>query len=438
MPRLLHGTWILVMLIVWGAGSARGQSVNGYRFATGVDSTLWVDMTDAQMYVPPTEEIPIGFDFFFCGMFYRRVSVGYYGVIYFENSYTELYGPTAIFQVCPPPLMDPFVSFRTISPVYMKMVEESGGRKFIVELRVQVEANSNYVERPIQVQLSEQDGSILYLYGDPGNILQPSNFQIGFRGADSAGVYVNLQEHAVSEPVWWNTNFKDWPGYYRYYRFTPDSLPCCSNPFDVRIESVSARTATLVWNSSVYQTSFEVHYRPIDMTQPWRVVTTPLNTIELGFLEPTTEYEYRVYALCGNGCKSRGIAGQFFTQCTEEDGNQIQFFRLEGDDVECRWGFFTSPSSHVGLIDDGPENVSSRHTVHTDTSELDPRTNNMLHTVPPGHCYSVRLGNWNPGSEEESITYHLDVDTNLYDLLILRYAIVEENPGHEPEGQPRF
>ena len=80
------------------------------------------------------------------------------------------------------------------------------------------------------------------------------------------------------------------------------------------------------------------------------------------------------------------------------------------------------------MVDYGCESWLSRHTVHFDTSERDSRTGDSLRTIPIGHCSSVRLGNNRAGSEQESITYTLSVDTNDYDLLILRYAIVEEQP----------
>ena len=47
----------------------------------------------------------------------------------------------------------------------------------------------------------------------------------------------------------------------------------------------------------------------------------------------------------------------------------------------------------------------------------------------------VRLGNWNWGGEAESITYDILVDTTNQGILIVRYAIVFENPpGHDEEG----
>lgn len=438
MRRFVHRLWLLVFLTAMGVGAASGQKASSYHLTSGNDSTLWVDMSDAQMYTPPTREVPIGFDFFFCGMFYRRVSVSYYGLILFEDVVTDNFNPYTLFENYPPPLMDPYLSYRTISPVYMKTVGVPGTRKFVIELRVQVANESQSGERPIQVQLSEHDGSVLYLYGDPLTIPQNANFQIGFCGVDSTTLFVSMQEHAVTEQCSWNSNFKDWPGYYRYYRFTPDTIDCCSHPFDVEIESVRARQVTLSWEGSVYQSGFEVHYRPIGGVQAWNVATTTINRVVLSNLEPESEYEYIVYSICGNGCKSKGIKGRFITLCEIEDENQIIFYDLEGDGVECRISYFSSQSTHEEIVDYGPESEMSRHTVHSDTSELDPRTNNLLHTVPPGHCHSVRLGNWRSGAERESIIYHIKVDTNKYDLLILRYAIVEEDPSHEETGQPKF
>ena len=307
MRRFVHRLWLLFFLTAMGVGAASGQKASSYHLTSGNDSTLWVDMSDAQMYTPPTREVPIGFDFFFCGMFYRRVSASYYGLILFEDVVTDNFNPFTLFENYPPPLMVPYLSYRTISPVYMKTVGVPGTRKFVIELRVQVANESQSGERPIQVQLSEHDGSVLYLYGDPLTIPQNANFQIGFCGVDSTTLFVSMQEHAVTEQCSWNSNFKDWPGYYRYYRFTPDTIDCCSHPFDVEIESVRARQVTLSWEGTVYQNRYEVHYRPIDGMQTWNVATTTLNKVVLSNLEPETEYEYIVYSICGNGCKSKGV-----------------------------------------------------------------------------------------------------------------------------------
>ena len=58
--------------------------------------------------------------------------------------------------------------------------------------------------------------------------------------------------------------------------------------------------------------------------------------------------------------------------------------------------------------------------------------------MPEGFCYSVRLGNWVNDARQESITYTIHVDTERFDLLILNYALVEEQSGHNSVLQPRF
>ncbi|MBO7489630.1 MAG: fibronectin type III domain-containing protein [Bacteroidales bacterium] len=101
-------------------------------------------------------------------------------------------------------------------------------------------------------------------------------------------------------------------------------------------------------------------------------------------------------------------------------------------------GRFNYPEEYKELVDYGPDDINSHHTVIDDTLMTDPRTGNMLRCVPPGHFESVRLGNWDIGGEAESLVYEYDVDTTKSEILLLRYAAVLENPGHSPSMQPRF
>ena len=43
---------------------------------------------------------------------------------------------------------------------------------------------------------------------------------------------------------------------------------------------------------------------------------------------------------------------------------------------------------------------------------------------------SVRLGNWNNGSQAETVTYTYTVPANSNVIMILKYAVVFEEPGH--------
>ena len=92
----------------------------------------------------------------------------------------------------------------------------------------------------------------------------------------------------------------------------------------------------------------------------------------------------------------------------------------------------------VRRVDDGPEKKSSRHTVHFDRTETEPRTGGLAKTVPDGELASVRLGNWDSNNQAERIEFSFDVDTIKYPVLLLKYMPLLEAPGHEDYENPRF
>lgn len=97
-------------------------------------------------------------------------------------------------------------------------------------------------------------------------------------------------------------------------------------------------------------------------------------------------------------------------------------------------------------VDYGCGDQRSRHTTHFDQKEVDPRTVirsgkdtiACLHTIPEGEFGSVRLGNWMTGSEYESMTFTYEVESHSMAVLLIRYAMVLENPDHNADEQPRF
>ena len=90
------------------------------------------------------------------------------------------------------------------------------------------------------------------------------------------------------------------------------------------------------------------------------------------------------------------------------------------------------------LVDLGYQSMESRHTVHYDLNEVDPRTDGGLRTVPEGEVASVRLGNWNTGGEAERVEYKYTVDASTSAILILKYAVVLQDPDHNEIWQPKF
>lgn len=92
----------------------------------------------------------------------------------------------------------------------------------------------------------------------------------------------------------------------------------------------------------------------------------------------------------------------------------------------------------AGKVDKGYQSIESRHTIHYDIDERDANTGYLLRTVPEGEPASVRLGNWNTGGERERIEYRYTVDAASSAVLILKYAVVLQDPDHNEMLQPKF
>jgi gliding motility-associated-like protein len=80
---------------------------------------------------------------------------------------------------------------------------------------------------------------------------------------------------------------------------------------------------------------------------------------------------------------------------------------------------------------------ADRHTIISQQG-LDPITDNILFKRSPfGGNFSVRLGNENVGGEAESLSRQFQV-TEESNSILLSYAVVFEDPGHDPTEQPKF
>lgn len=105
------------------------------------------------------------------------------------------------------------------------------------------------------------------------------------------------------------------------------------------------------------------------------------------------------------------------------------FTNLNGTGVTCQYGSFDDPFQYTGI-------ALERHTVITQQGS-DMYTGYQLPFLPPGESAVVRLGNERVGSEAEAITYRFAVEPD-YAILLLKFAVVFEDPGHPSPAQPRF
>lgn len=114
----------------------------------------------------------------------------------------------------------------------------------------------------------------------------------------------------------------------------------------------------------------------------------------------------------------------------------IDYLNLSSNN--CFIGTTDNPSSKRQVVDYGYQAMESRHTLHWNPLEYDPRTEGGLKTVPEGEIASVRLGNWGINAEAECVEYNYLVDTLTSAILLLNYAVVLEDPSHDSLDQPRF
>lgn len=81
--------------------------------------------------------------------------------------------------------------------------------------------------------------------------------------------------------------------------------------------------------------------------------------------------------------------------------------------------------------------INGRHVITSGTS-TDPYGGFPI-VAPGSGVYSLRLGNQATGAKSERATYKLQVPNNINNYsLIFRYAVVFQDPGHQPADQPRF
>ena len=109
------------------------------------------------------------------------------------------------------------------------------------------------------------------------------------------------------------------------------------------------------------------------------------------------------------------------------------------------FGNFTGWDAYAGTWTNGPQRspiTANRHAIMDAEALI---LQNILQDeicpaipkVPPGFMYSAKLGNMSTNAELEALEYTMTVDSN-NSLLVLHFAWVLEDPGHDASQQPKF
>lgn len=179
-------------------------------------------------------------------------------------------------------------------------------------------------------------------------------------------------------------------------------------------------------------------------------------------LLPDTLYHFRVRAICEN---DTSFWTDYISAYNINFGEYcIPFYDLCGPNTLCTYGGYSSPYSNKKTLDYRQKDwdqsyyrwsdygyrygvhqsysgwkstyYRSRHTICFE-GETDPHCDNLLTTVPKGEKYSMRLGNWYNG-EGESVTYTHTIDSGYPLILLLKYAVVLQDPSHTSAENPHF
>ncbi len=211
------------------------------------------------------------------------------------------------------------------------------------------------------------------------------------------------------------------------------TLANCKKPTNVQSQIIGD-SMLVTWEGTSEQ--YAVEYRRHGRNK-WNVTSGIYD--EKHILEGLDEgsYDIRVCGICNN------VDTSAYTYLNSvlvyyPDRHCIDYVHLENNPaIEVMYGTYTTPDQNEGIVDYGPDSKYSRHTINVNPDVYDPRTDNKLPTIAPNELASIRLGNWDVGSEAESMIFSYTVDESSA-ILLMHYAIVMEDPEHDTESQPRF
>lgn len=222
----------------------------------------------------------------------------------------------------------------------------------------------------------------------------------------------------------------------------------CSAPKGLKITTTSTDSLILNWQGDADR--YEVGCYSYEQKN-WQIHTTNATTYTFTDI-PEGFCDFYVRTVCWDTVNQETFySGKSMTnKFIYYPGNHcIDYITLTDDNCyisTIKTSYVTENYGYVKqMVDNGSEDMSSRHTHHYSKTETDPRTGGRLKTIPDGEIASVRLGNWNNGGESERAEFKFLVDSTM-PILILKYAVVLESPGHDKDkskgakdlADPRF
>ncbi len=215
-------------------------------------------------------------------------------------------------------------------------------------------------------------------------------------------------------------------------------------PTGITVEGV-CDTAIITWNGQTLL--YDLEWRKSG-TDKWRIIKNIRGTVGstshtyiLGGIDEGI-YDFRMRSVSPVGGEDT-LWSAYTLKYTNlvfcPENHCINYIDLTDESVSCLIGDADTLPQMAAVTpqDFGYKDMYSQHTVHWMAGETDIRTGGKLRTIPDGELASIRIGNWNTGAEADGIEYTVNISPDQC-ILLLKYAIVFEDPQHNVEEQPYF
>lgn len=297
--------WALFLLlsgtVCWGQ-----TVVNDYVFTTGVDSSLWVDMTVSTPWQICGEvPIPLPFTFSIWNRDYNEVVVYPDGSMLFRCQMHSLplsYFPDSTRRI--EPVTSGLFGYRNATNMLLMQstclnLDSAGRQVWVMEMRNE---NVGGTTRKWQIRVAEEDNSLTLVYGsNTSGGAYPAD--IGLMLDTSHVLVVDPSTHTVSSSAsegGWRRIV--WPGHYRYYRFEP-APTLCATPTGLHIGHIGSdgTSVRMLWYKCSFYSSYRVEYGAPGFAEGEGTTVTVFDTsVLIENLTAEENVEVRVYGNCSD------------------------------------------------------------------------------------------------------------------------------------------
>ncbi|MGP1515741.1 MAG: gliding motility-associated C-terminal domain-containing protein [Bacteroidales bacterium] len=237
---------------------------------------------------------------------------------------------------------------------------------------------------------------------------------------------LSCSERFIIQVVGDTLNNKD--GLCTFYVIDTTVIYPCADVQNIYQSDVTANSVTIKWDMvNPKSKSFVVRCFDSKGNKVYGAIIKDTNSVTIKNLENYTKYMFKVSTICPNNRISCGVTTNIRTKYDD----CLDFTNLQSSALTFTHGSYDNPYLQYGSYMD-----DSLYWVCKDTGAKDNLTS--MNIVPIGEKASIKLGNHQKGRCAESAAYTYLVDTNQYDMLLLKYAIVTENANHNNDEQPRF